>query len=355
MHKVMIHSADYQSCKAAVERAFELFALPVRGKKVLLKPNVLRAATPEEAVTTHPAVLTAVIQRLEELGAGEIVVGDNPGVMGYGANEACFEKSGLLAAAGKYYRNIGLEASEVPFNPAYQATLSVSKAVLDADLFISLPKFKTHGLTVITGAIKNSYGILPGAQKALLHRLAGDPARFQDVVVDVFRLRPPDLIIVDAVLGMQGNGPASTELRWIGKLLAADNAVAMDAVICRMMGLDPALLPSMRKAVGLGLGDFAEETIECAGELTPIADFKLPPLSGEGLSRLRSIQELLETRAAMRPAADPARCTACGACIAQCPVQALAFQDNLPVVDASKCIACFCCQEMCPEKAIALK
>jgi len=355
MHKVMIHSADYQNCRVAVARAFALFPQKVKGKKVLLKPNVLRAATPEEAVTTHPAVLAAVIEHLEELGAGEIVVGDNPGLMGYGANEACFEKAGLLAAAGKYFRNIGLEAAEVPFDPAYQATLSVSKAVLDADLFISLPKFKTHGLTVITGAIKNSYGILPGAQKALLHRLAGDPARFQEVVVDVFKLRPPDLFIVDAVLGMQGNGPASTELRWIGKILAADNAVAMDAVICRMMGLDPSALPSMHKAARLGLGDFAEETIELDGELTPIADFKLPPMGGKQGLHVLALQELIDSRITLRPVADPERCTACGTCVDQCPAQALAFEDNVPRVDAAKCIACFCCQEMCPEKAIVLK
>jgi uncharacterized protein (DUF362 family)/NAD-dependent dihydropyrimidine dehydrogenase PreA subunit len=355
MHKVMIHPADYQNCKAAVERAFELFPQEVKGKKVLLKPNVLRAATPEEAITTHPAVLTAVIEILEERGAGEIVVGDNPGVMGYGANEACFEKSGLLSAAGKYFRNIGLDAAEVAFDPAYLPAVSVSKAVLEADLLISLPKFKTHGLTVITGAIKNSYGILPGAQKALLHRLAGDPARFQEMVVEVFKLRPPDLFIVDAVLGMQGNGPASTELRWIGRVLAADNAVAMDAVICRMMGLDPALLPSMQKAVRLGLGNFAEGTIECHGDLTPITDFKLPPMGGREGLHMPALRELIESRARMRPVADPERCTACGTCVAQCPAQALSFMDNVPMVDAAKCIACFCCQEMCPEKAIALK
>jgi uncharacterized protein (DUF362 family) len=355
MHKVMISHADYQNCQAAVNRAFELFPLPIKGKMILLKPNVLRAATPEEAVTTHPAVLAAVINRLEELGAAEIVVGDNPGLMGYGANEACFDKCGLRAAAGPYYRNIGLDAAEVAFDPDYLSTVSVSKAVLDADLFISLPKFKTHGLTVITGAIKNSYGILPGAQKALLHRLAGDPARFQEVVVEVFKIRPPDLIIVDAVLGMQGNGPASTELRWIGRILASGNAVALDAVICKMMGLDPGLLPFMRKAARLGLGDYSAELIELDGQATPIDDFKLPPMGGEAMQHAQAIQSLIDHRITLRPVADPLACTACGTCVAQCPAQALEFVDEVPVVDAAKCIACFCCQEMCPEKAITLK
>ncbi len=136
-------------------------------------------------------------------------------------------------------------------------TVSLSRAVLEADIIISLPKFKTHGLTIMTGAIKNSYGFLPGAQKARLHKAAGSPARFHEMIVDVFRLRVPDLFIVDAVVGMEGNGPASTELRDIGLILASDNAVALDAVIATMMGCDPARLGFLRKAKSVGLGTVA--------------------------------------------------------------------------------------------------
>jgi len=252
MHTVLIEPTDYQTCRAAVEKAFTQFRPPVGGAKVLVKPNVLRAARPEEAVTTHPAVVRAVVECLRDLGAAAITVGDNPGVMGYGANEASFERAGLIEASLGHYKNIGLDAVEVPFqvlgDTRAMPKVSVSRAVLEAEVFISLPKFKTHGLTIITGAVKNSYGILPGAQKAQLHKLAGTPERFQEVVVDVFALRPPDFILVDAVLGMQGNGPASADLRWVGRVLAADNAVAMDGVICRLMGCDAARLPMLTKA-----------------------------------------------------------------------------------------------------------
>jgi len=356
MHRVLIEPADYQSCRPAVEKALEAFCPPVAGRKVLVKPNVLRAARPEEAVTTHPAVLRAVVECLRDLGAAELTVGDNPGVMGYGANEACFERAGLIEASLGHYRNIGLDAVEVPFSvlgdAAAMPRVSVSRAVLEAEVFISLPKFKTHGLTVITGAVKNSYGILPGAQKALLHKLAGTPERFQKVVVDVFALRPPDLVLVDAILGMQGNGPAGVDLRWVGRILAGDNAVAVDSVICRMMGLDPARLALMQKARSLGLGDFAQEAVEILGELTPLAGFLLPPL--DGALHQAATRHFIENRIAMRPKADPARCTGCGTCVAQCPAQALELVDNVAVVDKALCIGCFCCQEMCPEKAIAL-
>ncbi|OIN99375.1 MAG: hypothetical protein AUJ49_11260 [Desulfovibrionaceae bacterium CG1_02_65_16] len=356
MHSVLIEPTDYQTCRAAVEKAFLLFKPDVRGKKVLVKPNVLRAARPEEAVTTHPAVLRAVVECLADLGAARITVGDNPGVMGYGANEASFERAGLIEASLGHYENIGLDAEEVPFSvlgdTSVIATVSVSRAVLEADCFISLPKFKTHGLTVITGAIKNSYGILPGAQKARLHKLSGSPRRFQEVVVDVFRLRPPDFILVDAVLGMQGNGPAGVDLRWVGRVIAGDNAVAIDGVICRMMGLDPARLRMLAKARELGLGDYADSARALIGKLTPLEGFRTPAL--DGLHHQQATRGFIESRVAMRPKADPARCTACGTCVAQCPAQALSIADGVAVVDKDKCIGCFCCQEMCPEKAISL-
>ncbi|MBF0510095.1 MAG: DUF362 domain-containing protein [Deltaproteobacteria bacterium] len=355
MHRVMIQPADYQNCLAAVKTAFELFPMNVRGNKVLVKPNVLRASEPAEAVTTNPVVLRAVVQCLEDMNPAKIIVGDNPGLMNYGANEASFRQTGLYEASLGHYQNIGLDAAEVSFNPEYVSHLSVSRAVLEADVIISLPKFKTHGLTILTGAIKNSYGILPGAQKALLHKLAGTPVRFQEVIVDVFQLRIPDLFIVDAVIGMEGNGPASPDLRSIGQILASDNAVALDAVISRMMGLDPGLLRFLQKAKALGLGDYDEAAIEIIGELTPIPNFKLPPLSGEAITQSTVIQELIHSRTLLRPWVDPNMCSGCGTCSEQCPASAISMEDGYPHVNYYNCITCFCCQEMCPEKAITLK
>ena len=355
MSKVMIHPATYESVRQAVDQAFELFPLELQGKKVFIKPNLLRASEAKEGIITHPAVLRAVVEKVETMGPASIVVGDNPGVFCYGANEESFRKTGLMEAAKGYYQNIGNDSLEVDFNPDFMSRVSLSRIVLEADIIISLPKFKTHGLTVMTGAIKNSYGFLPGAQKARLHKAAGTIERFHEMVVDVFRLRVPDLFIVDAVVGMEGNGPASPDLRNIGLILASDNCVALDAVIATMMGIAPGLLRFLQKAKKVGLGDYDLSTIEIIGELKQLPDFKLPPLNGEAIFKNETMEAFLHSKILMRPQADPQLCTGCGTCVDQCPASALSMSDHLPQVDADTCITCFCCQEICPEKAITLR
>ena len=355
MQRVMIHPATYDSCRAAVDRAFELFPQAITRKKVIIKPNVLRLSTAEEHIVTHPSLLRAVVDKVEEMSPAEIVVGDNPGMFNYGDNKKSFENTGLMAAAKGYYKNLGDTSQQIDFNPDFMSEVGVSKAILDSDILISLPKFKTHGLTVMTGAIKNSYGILPGAQKARLHRNAGTPERFHDVIVEVFNLRIPDLFIMDAVVGMEGNGPASPDLREIGLILAADNGVAMDGVVARMMGIDPDALIFLQKAKAMGLGDYAPQSIQIDGEMQIITDFKLPPLGGEAISDNPVIQEYITARTRIRPQVDPELCTACEACIDHCPVAALSMEAFIPVVDTDICITCFCCQEICPEKAMTLR
>ena len=355
MHQVMIHPASYDTVRAAIDRAFNLFPQDLKDKKIVIKPNVLRGSEAAEGIVTHPAVLSAVVEKVETMGPASIVVGDNPGLFSYGANEAAFEQTGLMAAARGHYRNIGLDAVSLPFHPDFMETVNVSRAIVDADVVISLPKFKTHGLTVMTGAVKNSYGILPGAQKARLHKLAGNPARFHDLVVAVFRLRVPDLFIVDAVVGMEGNGPASPELREIGLILAGDNAVAVDAVMAAMMGLDPGRLRFLRRAAEAGLGTWNMEEIRIDGSLVTLDNFKLPPLGGEAIQDNAAVQDMLASKTRLTPRADPDGCTACGTCVEQCPAQALSMPDDLPQVDMGLCVTCFCCQEICPEKAMVLQ
>ena len=353
-HTVMLRQATYATCRAAVDNAFQLFPLRLTGKKVLIKPNVLRRGAPEEAITTHPAVLRAVIERVLESKPGALWVGDNPGLVGYGNNEDCFRATGLMEAAGEYYVNISNRSTAVPFAPAKEGTILVSSAVLEADIIISVPKFKTHGLTVLTGAIKNSYGILPGALKGRMHQRAGNPTAFQRMILEVFKLRVPDLFIMDAILGMQGNGPASKDLRHIGLIMASDNAVAIDAVMARMVGLEPDALPVLALAASQELGSFEQDDIRIDGEFRPLHDFKLPPMPESGYAG-PGLKQFMDKALSASPVVNGDLCIACGECVAICPGKALSMQDGLPRVDLRKCIKCYCCQELCPQKSIQLK
>jgi ferredoxin len=233
--------------------------------------------------------------------------------------------------------------------------ISISRIILESDFIISIPRFKTHGLTIVSGGIKNSYGFLPGAQKARLHKAAGNPERFNIMVTEVFQIRVPDFIIVDGIVAMEGNGPASPDLRRTDLILAADNAVALDAVIATMMGCDPSRLMFLQKAKELGLGDYDLSKIEIIGDLKVIPNYKLPPLGGEAIHGNKVIEDLLYSRVILRPRVDPALCTGCGTCVGQCPVAALTMGDRFPLVEADRCITCFCCQEICPTKAITLQ
>jgi len=144
-------------------------------------------------------------------------------------------------------------------------------------------------------------------------------------------------------------------LRDIGLVLAADNAVALDAVIATMMGCDPARLLFLQRAKEMGLGDYDLQRIDVIGELRHLPDFKLPPLSGEAIASNPAMQAAMDQRIGLRPQADPDLCTGCGTCVDQCPVSALSMSQHVPEVDSKTCIRCFCCQEICPERAIALR
>jgi len=353
-HRVMLRPAAYAACRAAVDKAFELFPLHLTGKKVLIKPNVLRRAAPEEAVTTHPAVVRAVMERVLESKPAALWVGDNPGVTGYGDNEACFRDSGLMEAAGGHYVNLGNRSAAVPFAPAEDGRIQVSSAVLEADIVISVPKFKTHGLTLLSGAIKNSYGILPGTLKGRLHQRAGNPDSFQRMLVEVFKLRVPDLFIMDAIVGMQGNGPACKDLRHIGLIMASDNAVAMDAVMARMVNLDPRGLRALALAAEQGLGSFEQDDIHIEGEFKILHDFMLPHIPESGYAS-PGVQQFMDRALTVSPAVNSELCISCGECVEICPAAALIMEGELPRVDLGKCIRCYCCQELCPQKGIQLR
>lgn len=352
MSAVAILEASYEDCHLAIEKVFHLFPLDLKGKKVVIKPNVLRSAAPEEGVVTHPSVLKAVVEEVARRQPASIIVGDNPGVFSYGMNEKAFKDTGLMEAAGIYYRNLGAETVPQEIDSPYIGRALIPRAIVEADVYISVPKFKTHGLTGLSCAIKNNFGLLPGALKAQTHKKAGNPSNFAEALVDVFAIRIPDLVIVDGVLAMEGNGPVSKELISLGKILAGDDPVAVDAVVSYMMGFP--VLPrtvGLAAARGYGISDLSK--INITGKLEVIPGFKLPPqIDPHATSANPGID--MSAIATARPKVDTELCSLCENCIEHCPCGALTIE-KYPVVNPELCITCFCCQELCPQKAIELK
>lgn len=320
------------------------------GRVVLVKPNLLGPFPPDSGVVTHPLLVKVIREELRRRGA-RILVGDNPGVRGYGMVARMARATGVDRAVGEDFVNLGLRPRSVELYSRYVDRVSVCSEVLEVDHWISVPKFKTHVSTVITGAVKNSYGLLVGGEKARLHALAPRPEPFGELLVDIYALRPPDLVIMDAVVGMEGNGPSGGPLRRVGLLLFSDSGGAMDLAVCHLMGADPARVPSQRCAMERGLAPSRLEEAEVEGDLEPIPGFRLP----SSLARLDPGGVLQRTvfRRLSRPrlGVDREKCTACASCLQGCPAGAITLK-GYPRFDLEKCIGCYCCYELCPQGAV---
>jgi uncharacterized protein (DUF362 family)/NAD-dependent dihydropyrimidine dehydrogenase PreA subunit len=350
---VLVLDADYSRIEEAVEQVLQVFPLSWRGKRVVIKPNILGPYPPAKGVTTHPSLIRSLVKALKKREAS-CVVGDNPGLSGYAANERCARVSGIFDAADGCFSNFAKETVRLDVKSRFMEKLVVSKAILEADLVINVPKFKTHLQTKITGAVKNMFGILVGAEKARVHLSAARPENFSEALVDIYQIRIPNLTIMDAVVGMEGNGPSGKSLRPIGKILAAQNGVSLDGLMAAMMGLPQNRVDLLRIAGQRGLGEVDPAKMEIQGSWSRLKKYKMPLTFvsqgwvGGAVNKLL-YRPLVKPRLSVREEL----CTQCGICVQHCPAQALTME-KVPVLDAKKCISCYCCYELCSNQALEL-
>jgi len=309
---------------------------------------------------THPALLKAVIGKLETLAPKRIIVGDSVGTESYGNSRYIFHTTGLAEAAGPYYRNLSLNLKVVMVEKPFPRKIAVLKDVLEADVYISLPKMKTHGLTMLSGAVKNNYGLLAGAQKSWYHYYSEKPEVFAQILIEMFRLRPPDLVIMDGILAMEGYGPCSPEVRWVNKVLAATDAVALDVVLAHLVGFGIDEVPYLRIARDLGWQTDLD-ALEIDGDISPIEGFNRPVLKPEltycylsGVGGGKTSRAFFADRVCLRPVISVEKCPpGCAACTDACPSGALK-PGRPPVLTSSECMLCSACMEACIHDAIRL-
>jgi uncharacterized protein (DUF362 family)/Pyruvate/2-oxoacid:ferredoxin oxidoreductase delta subunit len=364
---VRCESYENPEVEKALRRGLELlggldkFIHP--GESVLLKPNMLLADVPERCVTTHPAVLRAVARLL--LSAGSAVsYGDSPA---FGTPAGVAKKTGLAAVA----EELGITLAdfntpvEVSFPEGRQnKKFLLAKAVASrTQALVNLPKMKTHGLMRATGAVKNLLGCVPGLLKAEFHVKLPSAHPFARMLVDLNLCLQTRLHIMDGVLAMEGNGPSGGTPLAVKALLLSADPVALDAVVARLMGMDPLVPPTARYGLEFGLGTYKEEEIEVLGDtvesLRPrrYKAVKTPIPEKEPSGAAQFIKQWLVPR----PVISGKRCTRCGTCVKMCPVTPKAVdwkagdKSHPPAYAYARCIRCYCCQELCPEHAIAIR
>lgn len=331
----------------------EAFVKP--GQQVLIKPNMLSGKDPARAVTTHPQIVRAVIKLVMSAG-GIVSVGDSPGI---GSPTTVARKTGILDVIEETGARFALFADSVIIHP--QGTtlhqIEVARDILAADVIINLPKLKTHQMMGLTCAVKNMFGALIGMRKPGMHLQAGtDKNLFARMLLEICETLTPTVNIVDAVVGMEGEGPGSGDPVKIGALLAGASAQAVDTVATALVKMQPEQVFTQQQALATGrpLARLAE--LELVG--TPLAELQIDHFRAAKMTDVnfgipgyfgRRLKHLLTAH----PQVDHQRCRRCHACVKHCPPQAMAIANDRLNINYDLCIRCFCCQELCPYAALS--
>jgi uncharacterized protein (DUF362 family)/NAD-dependent dihydropyrimidine dehydrogenase PreA subunit len=356
MPEVIILRADYNNVKERIKDTLYTLLPPKRPSSVLLKPNLLSGNVPERAICTHPLLIKALIELLEDMGI-RVSITDNPGVTGYGASIREARKAGILDIAGDRFINPARSAERVNVKSRFTDSFFVSGDILHSEYVINLPKFKTHSLTLFSGGVKNMFGILIGGEKARAHSIAPTREEFGELLLDIYNIRIPELTIMDAIFGMEGSGPSNGNMREIGRIIISSDGLAIDAVCALMMGIKPEDIPYLKVAINRGILNVSE--IKVSGDFEILKDFKLPPsfsrariFGGPFINFVNGFIFENFLRGSARLKLNKKRCTRCHICVRQCPVGAMKTdRDNFPYIDRKTCIGCYCCDELCPENA----
>ncbi len=353
----------------ALAEAEELAPLPeLRGASVLVKPNILISADPDRAVTTHPEFLRAFVRLLKSRGASRVVAGDSPGWQPQDLAGRCTGLKEAAESEGAEWADFSREAERECPSGKRVRRFTFAAALDEADLLVSLPKLKTHGLVRYTGAIKNLFGLVPGLGKSAFHLRFPDPADFGSMLVDLALAARPAYSMMDAVVAMEGHGPNNGKPRRLDLVLGSRDPLALDWSAAGLIGYDPAEVGYLAEAAARGVSDpdfpwiSGPGDIELRGarieEVRP-ASFELVrgPHPGTDIFAGRMpafLHRMVKNLGAPRPYFDQRACRRCGACVRICPPRALRIEGRIEI-DRDKCIRCYCCDEVCPHNAIRLR
>lgn len=331
------------------------------GMKIVIKANLVTFMKPDAAGTTHPALLCELVKRLCEKGA-DVVVGDSPG----GIYTSAFVNKVYSVTGMNRIKDFGGKLNE---NFEQKTALFENGKILkefeytsfldDADVIINFCKLKTHGMMGMSAATKNMFGTIPGTLKPEYHFKFPNHFDFADMLIDLNEYFKPKLCIVDAVVGMEGNGPTMGTPRHIGALLASTNPYKLDLACAKIIGLTKESVTTLEAAFKRDLIPATADELSCNDDLNKFTvdnyDNILVHRSLLFEDKNKLIGRIITKAMKSTPVLEQKTCVGCKKCFEICPAKAITMRNNKPIIDRKKCISCFCCQEFCPKGAMKVK
>ena len=277
----VLDSQQYsQQLDQTLAAGLRLFPIDVRGKTVVLKPNLVDYI-PGNAINTHPVLVLAAAESFRHMGAKSVVVAEGPGHQR--DTQLVLSQSGYeQRLRDERIRFVDLNRDELihtPLRASYTGMkeLWLPRTVLEADFLVSMPKIKAHHWSGVTLSMKNLFGIVPGARygwpKNILHWRG-----IQESILDLCATVPIHFVIADGIVAMEGNGPLNGTLRTLGKIVLADDPVAADATCARLMGFHPERVSHIHEGSRF-LGNASALLIDQVGETvaSPTVPFAVVP------------------------------------------------------------------------------
>ncbi len=311
-----------------------------KGDRVLVKPNLLSARDIQKGVTTHPKTLDAILHFLKDIGTKPFVGDSPPDGNGY----RVAQQTGLIEVCEKHRVDFVEFDEPVRVDHDGEYDFNLSKCVLEADKIVNLAKMKTHSLTMLTLAVKNTFGCVPGKEKASWHFKALNTNHFAKLMVEICSAVNPTLSIVDGLIAHEGNGPSNGTPKSLGVIFISENPFALDDAITISLGIDRKKNPILMEAAKKKCIPQYKIQGEWSGSM-------VLPTTHLVFSGLHFISNRFN-RFKKRPQIDGGKCIKCRRCEQSCPLKAIDI-DPLQI-DYSKCIRCYVCHEVCPEDAISL-
>lgn len=366
---VAVSATDYnqQTVQNAVDELLQglggLEQYVPQNAKVFVKVNLVRDMPPEKCGTTHPAVVIALVNRLSEI-TQNIVVGDSSGgLYTKAAMGVVYAKCKMTDVAEQTCATLNddFDYAVADIDGQVVKSCEITNSFLDADVVINVTKLKTHSFAGYTGAVKNLYGLIPGLVKVEMHSRYPDLGDFCNLLCDIERFASKKIVlhVIDAIVGMDGDGPTNGKPKPMGKLLASVDPYALDVVAVSLFA-DPFEMPLLQVAEKRGLVSRDLSAIDFdfeAWKASRIDDFDISPVTSADtfLNMPPWVKKLAKKYLTKKVAIDKKICRGCGKCARHCPAKAIKVVDGKANIKQSKCLRCYCCQELCPFDAVRFK